>query len=387
MTAQPVPAQPQTSPPPVAAGETRVWDLGVRGFHWLTVASFLVASATALTDPTRFFLVHVLSGTFVLVFVAFRAIWGFTGSSYARFSSFWFTPAQIVDRLRETLAGRERRYVGHNPLGATMIYALLAALVATVATGYVAMGGFLKAGPFKALVTFDTAALARGAHSLFAYGAMFLVGFHLAGVALEVLRHREPLVRAMVTGRKTSAPNARPARPAKARPALAAVLFAVLLGGASWATAALSALPAYGVPPPATDKIYVDECGACHFAMPPSIASTKTWDAILSGLGHHFGEDASVDPSHVAHLKAYLDANSADHFDTLAAHALSRTDPSDPLRPTSSRFWRFRHDGLPKSVFDAKAVGGRTSCNACHKDAVDGIFSPFAIDIPEGAFQ
>ena len=105
----------------------------------------------------------------------------------------------------------------------------------------------------------------------------------------------------------------------------------------------------------------------------------------MSGLANHFGEDASLDPPKTEALRAYLTANAADKFDTLAARRLSRADPNDPLRPTSSRFWRLRHAGISDAAFQSKAVQGRTQCAACHADAVDGLFSPLSVHLPEGA--
>jgi mono/diheme cytochrome c family protein len=50
---------------------------------------------------------------------------------------------------------------------------------------------------------------------------------------------------------------------------------------------------------------------------------------------------------------------------------------------TATRFWKYMHDRIPASVFKSKAVGGPSNCAACHQDAASGLFSPFAIELPE----
>ena len=44
-------------------------------------------------------------------------------------------------------AGRRPRYLGHNPLGSLMVFALLAVLTLNVVTGVVTLGGVDKQGP------------------------------------------------------------------------------------------------------------------------------------------------------------------------------------------------------------------------------------------------
>jgi mono/diheme cytochrome c family protein len=146
---------------------------------------------------------------------------------------------------------------------------------------------------------------------------------------------------------------------------------------------ALVGRPAPGLPPAKLDSIYVQECGACHFAFPPSLAPSTTWAGIMDRLDHHFGEDASLEPATLTRLRAYLMENAAEYFDTLAANRLRITDPTEPLRITATPFWRRAHSAIPDRVFADKQVGGRTSCGACHGDAKTGLFAPQSIELPE----
>ncbi len=170
-----------------SAETVRVWDPLVRIFHWSLVLSFF--GAYALGDDGGWW--HQALGYTVLGLVAFRVLWGVVGSRYARFSSFVATPQKVISYLKDLVARREARHLGHNPAGAVMIVALLLMLIGTGTTGW--------------LLTTDTfwgSEPMEDVHETFANGTLLLVGLHVAGVVFSSLRHRENLVRAMFTGRK-----------------------------------------------------------------------------------------------------------------------------------------------------------------------------------------
>ncbi len=366
------------------AGPTiQVWDLGVRAFHWLLVTAVIVAALTGFVLGMTTLEAHLIAGIGVAALVGARVVWGFLGPTHARFSRFAYGPRTVLGHLRHIRAGGQHRHLGHNPLGAMMVFALLLVLALIVLTGTLALGGMFKQGPLAAFTSFVAGRQLLGLHQVLAILLLLMVGAHLAGVAFESRRSRENLVRAMVTGQKETQPPAASARPARAWPRLAA---AIVLGGGAALTlgvVALARLPVPGLPPAHLDPLYKSECGACHFAYPPSLAPAATWSAIMDNLQNHFGEDASLSPAKTKAIKAYLLANAAGHFDTLPANALRITDPADPLRITSTPFWRHMHRHIPAAVFNAQAVGGKGECNACHHDASTGRFAPQAIGLPE----
>ena len=168
-----------------------VWDLPVRMFHWLLVASFAGAFLTAESERVRD--IHVALGYTFAGLLAFRLLWGLVGSRYARFSSFAFGPKRVVAYLRSLLARRPEHHVGHNPAGSWVIYALLVLGLTVGATGhslYVDAGGHwvgeLHEGVANALLA--------------------LVIVHVAGAVISSFLHRENLVAAMVTGYKYGSP-------------------------------------------------------------------------------------------------------------------------------------------------------------------------------------
>jgi len=204
-----------------APNEVKIWDPLVRIFHWSLVATFAIAYLTG-DEESR---LHELAGYAVLGLVAMRIVWGFVGTRYARFRDFVYRPSTVAAYAKSMLAGKPKRYLGHNPLGGAMIVALLVALLATGATGLAAQQA-QEGSQTVATITARVAAwtpdiVARAVadddedghggkqegvwgemHEFFANLTLVLVGLHIGGVLLGSLAHRENLVRAMFTGRK-----------------------------------------------------------------------------------------------------------------------------------------------------------------------------------------
>jgi len=165
----------------------RVWDLPVRVFHWLLAGSFAVAYLVAESDQFRG--LHVILGYTATGLILFRIVWGFVGSRFARFQSFWFPPRATIEYLRSLRSKQPQHFVGHNPAGSYAIYAILLAGLATGVTGYMSLNEM--GGEF-----------AEDIHEVCANVWLGIVIIHLIGVVAESWIHRENLVRAMVTGYK-----------------------------------------------------------------------------------------------------------------------------------------------------------------------------------------
>ncbi|MGX8010014.1 cytochrome b/b6 domain-containing protein [Mesorhizobium sp. ORM8.1] len=171
----------------------RVWDWVVRSFHWALALSFVTAWFTSHSSED----IHHWAGYAAAVLVAMRLLWGVVGTPYARFSQFVRDPVTVLRYLWAILSGREARYIGHNPAGGAMVIVLIAAMASTALTGW--------------LMTTDAyfgVSWVEAVHSLAAHGLLLLVFLHIGGVALASWRHRENLVRAMITGRKRKAASA-----------------------------------------------------------------------------------------------------------------------------------------------------------------------------------
>ena len=202
----------------------RVWDLPVRVGHWALVAAFAVAYLT----EDDLLGVHVWAGYVVVIILVVRLAWGFIGPQYARFSDFVWGPGEVFGYLRDLVLFRARRYIGHSPGGGAMVIALLLCLAATVVTGLVLYGEEKRAGPLAPLFAAEAGARVvvvtpaavdenerrrvgtgeaedqtlEEVHDFLANLTLILIGFHIAGVLLASLVHRENLTGAMITGYK-----------------------------------------------------------------------------------------------------------------------------------------------------------------------------------------
>ena len=168
----------------------RVWDWVVRGFHWALLLSFAVAWFTSRTFED----IHHWAGYAAAALVSMRLAWGVVGTPYARFSQFVRDPATVLRYLFAMLRGREARYIGHNPAGGAMVVVLIAAMGLAALTGWLMTTDAYFGVPWV-----------EAAHSLTVHGVLVLVLVHIGGVALASFRHRENLVRAMITGHKRKA--------------------------------------------------------------------------------------------------------------------------------------------------------------------------------------
>jgi len=369
------------------ADMTRVWDLGVRAFHWLAVAAVAIALVTGLFGPPNLLNIHLAAGAAIGGLVAFRVLWGLTGSTYARFSSFPLHLTAINADLAGLAAGRRPQYRGHNPLGSLMALALLAILSLSVMTVVITLGGVDKQGPLAFAVPYVAGKAAQTVHLALAYGLLALIAGHLLGVGYESIQTGANLPLAMITGKKAASGAGHEARPAKAKPFLAGLCVVILMALAARQIVGLSARPALGVPTAPLDPTYAQECGSCHMAYPPSLAPSPRWIAIMDGLPNHFGEDASLEPALMSRIRAYLTTNEAEKWDTRAAHELQRSNPQDPIRLTATPFWIHMHRMIPESVFKSRAIGAKGACEKCHSDAATGRFDPQDISIPKRAYQ
>jgi cytochrome b len=177
-----------------------VWDLPVRVTHWALVVAVAGCWATHYAG-IEWFPWHRRFGYAVLVLVGFRVLWGLVGTRHARFANFLRGPRATLAYLR----GRAEAPVGHNPLGALSVLALLALLLLQASTGLFANDEIMNMGPFYGWIAPMLSNRITTLHRASSDWLLVLIGTHVLAVAWYACGRNEPLVRAMVTGRKSAA--------------------------------------------------------------------------------------------------------------------------------------------------------------------------------------
>jgi cytochrome b len=178
-----------------------VWDLPTRLFHWSVVLLVGVSLVTGNIGGEALAW-HFLSGYAILALLVFRLAWGFVGTHHARFASFVRGPRATLRYARRLMSGSAEKHLGHNPLGAWSVLAMLASLALQVGTGLFANDDIATEGPLVHLVSRSTSDFLTRFHHWNRMVLLALVAIHVAAVAWHALARREPLVRAMLSGRK-----------------------------------------------------------------------------------------------------------------------------------------------------------------------------------------
>ena len=173
-----------------------IWDLPHRLFHWLLAVSVVAAYITAKIGGELIDW-HGRLGIFILGLLVFRIIWGFIGSTHSSFSTFFPTFSRISAYLKGQWQG-----IGHNPLGALSVLALLAAVAVQVGTGLFANDDIAFEGPLFDLIDKDVSDKLTGLHSTTFYILLGFVVLHLIAIVFYRFVKKTYLVKPMLTGKK-----------------------------------------------------------------------------------------------------------------------------------------------------------------------------------------
>jgi cytochrome b len=181
----------------------KVWDRFLRFFHWTLVLCFTTAYISGEVHAST---LHELVGYVLCVLLAARLYWGFKGSEYARFRAFIFPISEALTYLRSMLKGNPKHYYGHNPAGALMVFTMFGLLAVIFVSGLLSLGTIDFEGPLVFLanrVSDEASYTFRHLHQFLPNVALALVVLHLLGVLVGSIQHKENLVRAMLTGKKS----------------------------------------------------------------------------------------------------------------------------------------------------------------------------------------
>ena len=181
----------------------RVWDLPTRLFHW-TLALSVVGSIVTAQIGGNAMLWHFRLGYLALGLLVFRILWGFVGGRWSRFGSFVHGPARVWAYVWGQRRPDGLDEVGHSPLGALSVWALLGLLSFQVATGLVADDEIANVGPLNRYVSGDVALLLTGWHKELGESVLIaLLVLHVAAVLFYRWVRRKDLLTPMITGDKS----------------------------------------------------------------------------------------------------------------------------------------------------------------------------------------
>lgn len=232
--------------------KVRVWDLPIRLFHVLVILLVAVQWWTgerldkpAVTGGWDPLVLHVWAGCSILALVLFRIVWGFVGSTTARFGHFVTGPVAAA-RYAGGLFGRGRHWLGHNPLGGWSVLLMLAFLLVLPVFGLFAadeaLMGAGPTGPLADMVDTEQADWFAHWHHELWHVFIWILGIHVAAVLFYLLVKRQNLIGAMITGRAdVEAADMEGAETPRFRPLWLAALILAAAGGA--VGAALAWLP------------------------------------------------------------------------------------------------------------------------------------------------
>jgi cytochrome b len=179
---------------------TLVWDLPVRLAHWL-LALGVAGSFVTHYAGAAWFAWHRRFGYAVLLIVAFRLVWGLAGTRTARFAAFVRGPRAIAAWLRSG----SPPVLGHNPVGALNVVAMLLFILAQAVTGLFANDEIASAGPFYGWISHELSNRLSRFHRANDTWLLALIGLHLAAVAWFAFVRRQRIVLSMFTGYRDAA--------------------------------------------------------------------------------------------------------------------------------------------------------------------------------------
>ena len=201
-----------------------MWDVPTRLFHWALVALIGFSWWSAENDELE---LHLYSGYAILTLLLFRILWGLFGSSTARFGNFLRGPAAVLAYLRDTKGWRA---IGHTPIGALSVVALLGLIALQVATGlFNSDDDGLNEGPLAPLVSYDFSDTAHDVHELVFNVLLAMIALHVAAILFYRLVLGKKLLGAMISGKTALDPGTEPMRPGRGWVAIVCLLAALAI--------------------------------------------------------------------------------------------------------------------------------------------------------------
>lgn len=203
----------------------RVWDLPTRLFHWLLTLAILGLVTTSQVGGLAMEW-HFRLGYTVLSLLLFRVVWGLVGGHWSRFSSFLYSPITLVRYIKG--ANDPELSLGHNPMGALSVFAMLVFLTLQVASGLFSDDEISAYGPLGKFVSSNVVASATYYHThIGKFCLLALILTHVMAISVYLLKKKTNLIAPMVFGDKSSDVEAKSSRDDGVSRSIALVIFVI----------------------------------------------------------------------------------------------------------------------------------------------------------------
>lgn len=190
--------------------KVRIWDLPTRLFHWALVLCVIGLFITGKTGGNAMDW-HFRLGFTMASLLLFRLLWGWVGGHWSRFSTFMYSPRSILNYL--TGHGSAAMSVGHNPLGAISVFAMLSFLLLQVGSGLFSEDQEQAFGPLSKFVSAATVRWLTAYHKNVGQNVLLVLIFlHLAAIVFYQVRTKSKLLGPMINGDKVLPDDVPPSR-------------------------------------------------------------------------------------------------------------------------------------------------------------------------------
>lgn len=204
----------------------KIWDGFIRFYHLLLIILMATLYFTAENDMLD---QHFVAAYTLMALLLTRFIWGFIGSSNAKFSAIIHSPVAAI----KSIVSSEHNPTGHTKAGSYMIWLFFLLIGAQLMTGLFTTDDIMTDGPLVASASSDWVETASDWHrDAFDY-ILIAIGIHIAAIVFYRIKGKN-LITAMITGKRETDKDAPTLKPAWWAFAVFAVLWAIIFWLWGW---------------------------------------------------------------------------------------------------------------------------------------------------------
>ena len=180
-----------------------IWDLPLRIFHWLLVISIGASWYTSKQD-NGLIDYHLLLGYFTLGLIIFRIVWGFLGTTHARFLNIIPSLGKLIAYIQSFKQPKPIHYAGHNPLGSLMVFFMLTTIFLQAVSGLVMNDDVFTSAPYYGEFNKNIESILVTIHRNGFNVILGAIVLHISAVIFYERVKKQALIASMITGKKAA---------------------------------------------------------------------------------------------------------------------------------------------------------------------------------------